>query len=112
MITKFGVSYLSLSCNSDIIEAIIDTYVDKCNEDFSFKDVCNYIKFIAEEKGYFEKEKNTEYSQIELQRKDIYKINIILWKKIWDKILIVDFDKSRHRPYPNEFYFIKIGKQV
>ena len=107
-IRKFGVSCLSLNCSRAVIEEMIDKYIDKCKECFSFQEICKNIKHIAEEKGYFEKEENTEYSQVELTREDIHIINRIVWKKIGEKILIIDFDKSGAK----DFYFIKIDKEV
>ena len=65
-IIKYGVSYLSLNCSRAVIEEMIDKYIDKCKECFSFQEICRNIKHIAEGKGYFEKEENTEYANCSL----------------------------------------------
>lgn len=105
----FGTTNLKLTCNKQVLRYIIESYIETSEGSFSYKDLYNYIKRIAIENNYFEKEPNTEYSQIELLNTDAQTINLILWEKIWNKTLIIDFHKNIYRQYPEEFYFIKVS---
>ena len=103
-----GTTNLKLTCDKQVIRNVIENYIEKVENSFSFKELYNYIKHIASENNYFDKEPNTEYSQIELLSTDVQTINLILWEKIWSKALIIDFHKNSYRQYPEEFYFIKV----
>jgi hypothetical protein len=103
-----GTTNLKLTCNKQVLIDIIEDYIEKNENSFSFKELYNYIKHIANENNYFDKEPNTEYSQIELLSVDVQTVNLIIWEKIWNKTLIIDFYKNLYRQYPEEFYFIKV----
>lgn len=106
-----GTSSLALMCDKKVFEGIIKGYIDNTEGSFSFRELYNYVKNIAEKNNYFDKEENTEYSQIELLNCDIQIINRVIWEKIWKKELIIDFYRNTFSTYPDEFYFIKIKEQ-
>ena len=63
---------------------------------------------VEKKEGKLKKEANTEYSEIEMLPSDATKISRILWQKIWDKEIFIDFNKNPYSSnYPNDTVFIK-----
>lgn len=103
-----GTSYLELTCSRDILNDIIEKYIEGLDTHFSFKNVCAHVVHVATKSDYFKKESNTIYSSIELANKDIYQINSIIWDKVLNKELMIDFNNGEANQFSNQYYFLKI----
>jgi hypothetical protein len=103
-----GTSYLELICSKEALYDIIEEYIESLNTHFSFKDLCSHVKRVAIKRDYFKKESSTKYSSIELLDNDIKLINSVIWDKIINKELMIDFNKGEAGQFSNQFYFFKV----
>lgn len=109
-IIKYGTEYLGLICENKELKDIISDFIEKRELSFSFKELSNHIKRVAEENNYFEKERYVEYTSIELRHDVVQLINEFLWNMIWNKELMIDFsNKNIYGMHSNDdFMFIKV----
>src|SRR5690554_3243524 len=103
-----GNSYLELTCSKEALFEIIEKYIEGKETHFSFSELCNHVKRIAVERNYFKKEPNTIYSDIEFLNNDMKQINLIIWEKIINKELMIDFNQGYANQFSNQYYFLKI----
>ena len=103
-----GNSYLDLTCSKEALFEIIEKYIEGKETHFSFSELCNHVKRIAVERKYFKKEPNTIYSDIEFLNNDMKQINLIIWEKIINKELMIDFNQGYGNQFSNQYYFLKI----
>lgn len=111
-VIKYGTEYLDLTCDSKVLNEIIDKAFEDQDISFSFRDFYNHIKRRLEENDYLQKEHNVEYSSIELRFDVIQSINKFLWDKIWAKQLMIDFsNRNVFGRYSNDDYmFVRVDK--
>lgn len=108
MIHKYGITPLAVSYTDVELKNKISNFIDLSDYEVTYKQLCNYILNEAKKEGKLKKEANTEYSEIEMLPSDATKISRILWQKIWDKEIFIDFNKNPYSSnYPNDTVFIK-----
>lgn len=102
-------SALSLKCSNDDLRSFVEDFIEQSDFYFTFNSLCLYIVSLANQKDLFVKESNVEYSEIELNGIDIKRINLIIWDKIWDRKIIIDFSKDKYQS-SNDYRFMKMDK--
>ena len=108
MIHKYGITPLAVSYTDVELNNKISNFIDLSDNEVTYKRLCHYILNEAKKEGKLKKEANTEYSEIEMLPSDATKISRILWQKIWDKEIFIDFNKNPYSSnYPNDTVFIK-----
>lgn len=103
----YGKTALNMNYSDEELKDLINIYF---NEDgyYSYKSLCAYILNKAKENNKLDKEPNTEYSDIEISLFDADRITKILWNKIWNKEIYIDFyDNPYTSRYNNDFHFGK-----
>lgn len=110
MITKFGPHRLALTCDKKKAEQIVDDMIAQFEDTFTFMELCNSVRLKANEEGLLDKEPNTRYEgEIELSFNEIEKINLIVWKMIWERQLMILLYKNPYGPLNDgDFRFKKV----
>ena len=108
MIHKYGITPLAVSYTDVELKNKISNFIDLSDNEVTYKRLCHYILNEAKKECKLKKEANTEYSEIEMLPSDATKISRILWQKIWDKEIFIDFNKNPYSSnYPKDTVFIK-----
>ena len=89
VITKYGRSALRLNYKDEELKKVMEAFVDKVNTKFSFSELCDYVLERAAIEDRFQREPYTRYTDIEL--------SVILWRKIWNQELMIEFRSSNMR---------------
>lgn len=105
----FGSTRLSLSYTDEELDEKVSSYVDMAKDEFTYNGVCGFIRERAKEEGKFQKEANTIYDDIELFPIDASRISRVLWQKIWNREIFIDFNKDPFHNYSSqETFFCKV----
>ena len=92
---------LSIKYDDKEIRGILNDYVEKHKSDvFSYHQFCNYLFDYADAHNQLGKESNTTYLSAEMMPEDYSRVSKILWEKIWDREICIDF---YHNPYSQNF---------
>lgn len=104
----FGSTRLSLSYIDEELYEMVSSYIDGTKDEFTYIGVCNFIRERAKKENKFQKEDDTEYSDIELLPSDASRISKALWQKIWNKEIFIDLNKDIYRGhYARDTIFCK-----
>lgn len=86
--------------DNEIIK-ILDDYISQNNVGrFSYIQFCNYLFNYADEHNKLGKEKNVTYLSVEMIPEDFRRVSRIIWEKIWNREIIIDFYKD---PYNQNY---------
>lgn len=89
------------------LESVINEILNDYDENtFSFKSLCDSVINKAHDNGKIEKKPNTVYLSSELDDKEYDRISILLWRKIWNHELCLNFQTDDVRG--RDFKFIKL----
>lgn len=105
MITKYGEVHLNMKYTDDELAQLIEEYFNSgyC---WSYKSLCKYVFNEAIKENKLNKEENTEYSTPEMSSIDASRITKLLWKKIWEKEIYIEFSYNDYTsPDRTDFYF-------
>lgn len=103
---KLGTTALHVTYSDvELRERVLD-YVDRSNDGIGFKDICTYILTDAREEGKLDAPQSESYEWESLDRKDVLRIDRILWQAILDQKLMIDFDASYYQAV--DTYFVKV----
>lgn len=97
VITKYGRSALRLNYKDEELKKVMEAFVDKVNTKFSFSELCDYVLERAAIEDRFQREPYTRYTDIELTEQDEHRLSVILWRKIWNQELMIEFRSSNMR---------------
>lgn len=85
------------------LRTLIEDFINKQENEFSFKTVCHYILAKAKEEGKVPNADNTLYSSSELNPWSSATISKIIWEMIWDKKVFIAFGSNPYRGgYPDD----------
>lgn len=105
--TYFTYDKLKFAYSENELARVIDKIItDNDEKTFSFKSLCDSIMNVAQDSGKIEKKSNTVYLSNELDEKEYDRISILLWRKIWNQELCLNFhiDMAKGK----DFKFIKV----
>ena len=98
---------LELSYTDEELEAVIDDYLKQVGTiSFPFTDLCDSVMHAAKSAGKIKSVPNTVYFSMNLSEKEYDRISLVLWKKIWERKLILNFHKTSS--ISNNYYFKQI----
>ena len=98
---------LELSYSDEELEAVIDDYLMQVGTaTFPFSNLCDSVMYAAKNAGKIKEVPNTVYFSMNLSEKEYDRISLILWKKIWERKLILNFHKASSNS--NNYYFRQI----
>lgn len=103
-------TYESLSFNytdtelKDVIDEILKQYDENS---FSFVSLCDSLMYKAKNENKLNCKPNTVYLSNNLDNKEYERISFVLWKKIWNHELCIDFhiEPTKNKEY--RFIIIK-----
>lgn len=102
---KVGTSVLHVTYSDvELRERVLD-YIERSSRGIGFRDICTYILTDAHSEGKINAPDRDEYEWEALDRRDILRINRILWQALHDQIIMVDFDSSHYDAV--DTYFVK-----
>lgn len=81
---------LSLKCDESQVEEIVSQIIDTYNSVFTFRQLCKRVTDKVDELDLFCKQPNTNYQEIALDKNTTLLIHNFVWKKIWDRELVID----------------------
>lgn len=106
--THFDSNPVPITYTNEELEIIIDDFI-KENESFGFHELCNFIVEKAKKNKKVVNAQNTEYRSSELSPSYNSIISCILWNRIWNRKLIIEFGTNQYRSqYPGDTYFTKV----
>ena len=97
VITKYGRSALRLNYRNEELKKVVETFMDKVNTKFSFSELCDYVLERAAIEDRFQREPYTRYTDIVLTEQDEHRLSVILWQKIWNQELVIEFRSGNIR---------------
>ena len=97
VITKYGRSALRLNYRDEELKKVVEDFVDKANTKFSFSELCDYLLERAAIEDRFQREPYTRYTDIVLTEQDEHRLSVILWQKIWNQELVIEFRSGNMR---------------
>ena len=91
------------------LKGLIDRYIEKANDESSFKEICQHILYTAKENGRVKGAPHAEYISSELCIDCSYKISRILWEKVWNREIYIAFGENPYRAHYNgDTRFMKV----
>ncbi len=103
---KLGTTALHVTYSDvELRERVLD-YVDRSNDGIGFKDICTYILTDARQEGKLDAPQGEVYEWEALDRKDVLRIDRILWQAILDRELMIDFDSTHYSAV--DTYFVRM----
>lgn len=98
--------------DNEIIK-ILDDYISHNDvEMFSYIQFCKFLFNYADEHNKLGKEKNISYLSVEMMPEDYRRVSRIIWEKIWNREIIIDFYKDPYNQnYVDDTRFIIIRKK-
>ena len=107
--TIMGQTKLPLNIDEETFSKSLEKLVNNFGDSFSYRQLYTSFKYEAVQNDWFKKEPYTQYANIELTDKDAHKISKYLWKMIWEKKLILEFNYNEYRSnYPSDYMFSKV----
>ena len=97
VITKYGRSALRLNYSNEELGKVVKTFIDNVNSKFSFSELCDYVLERAAIEDKFKREPYTRYTDIVLTEQDEHRLSVILWRMIWDQVLVIEFRSGNMR---------------
>lgn len=91
--TKFGRSQLPLIYDDNELLAIIESFINQSHGIFNYTQMYEYVKSFALQNDGFKVEPYTRYSEIILTGFDEHRLSQILWNKIWQKKIMIEFHR-------------------
>lgn len=107
---KLGTTALHVTYSDVELRERVLGYIDRSNDGIGFKDICTYILTDAREENKLDAPESNGYEWEALDRKDVLRIDRILWQAILDGKLMIDFDASNYDAV--DTYFVKILDNV
>lgn len=105
--TYFTYENLCFNYTDTELERAIDGILNQYGEDsFSFIFLCDSLMYKAKNENKLNCAPNTVYLSNNLDNKEYERISIILWKKIWNHELCIDFHVES--TMSKDYRFIKI----
>ena len=90
MITEMGKRQLSLKYDESQVKIMVSEVIETFSSVFTFRLLCERVKNKANEQDLFNKAPNTNYQEIALDKNATLLIHNFVWKKIWDRELVID----------------------
>ncbi len=103
---KLGTTALHVTYSDVELRERVLGYIDRSNDGIGFRDICTYILTDARNEGKLDDSGNKEYEWESLDRRDVLRIDRILWQAILDHKLMIDFDASNYDAV--DTYFVKL----
>lgn len=91
VITKYGRSPLRLAYDDLQLKRVVDEFVRGEGATFKYSELYNYVVDRAQREDGFMREPYTRYTDIVLTENDEHRLSMILWQKIWDRELVMEF---------------------
>lgn len=107
---KLGTTALHVTYSDEELRERVLGYIDRSNDGIGFKDICTYILTDARKENKLDVPESSGYEWEALDRKDVLRIDRILWQAILDGKLMIDFDTSNYDAV--DTYFVKILDNV
>lgn len=110
MIIKYGRTPLPLLYGAaEFNQIVLDIINETETNAITYKTICSQVIHRALVDDKFNKEKNTQYSEIILCDSDCHSITKILWDLIWDKKIMIEFHAPLNFCESNDtmFYILK-----
>ncbi len=100
---KIGTTPLRVKYRDEELRFIIDEMIDGVPETIGFKDLCYKIIEKAKDEGQLDAPADASYQWLELDRRDVMRVNRILWEEINAGALVFDFDTT-HYDSPDTYF--------
>lgn len=108
IITKYGRTPLLLAYNDQQLKGVVDDFVKGIRTTFKYSELYNYVMDRALREDKFQRESYTRYTDIVLTETDEHRLSMILWQKIWEQELVLEFRNIYpHRPQDAIFGVVK-----
>lgn len=105
--TYFTYESLSFNYTNTELNDVIDEILEQYDEDsFSFISLCDSLMYKAKNENKLNCKPNTVYLSNNLDNKEYERISLVLWKKIWNHELCLDFHVEN--TMIRDYRFIKI----
>ena len=91
IITKYGRSPLRLAYNDQLLKRVVDEFLKDIGTSFKYSELYNYVVDRAMREDGFVREPYTRYTDIVLTEYDEHRLSMILWQKIWNRELVMEF---------------------
>ncbi len=110
MIVYYGEHPLQMIYTDEELSEKIGEYIaDKAKEGcyyFSYKGLCNVLFRSAQTENKLKTEKDATYNNPVLDYNDATRISRLLWERIWNKVIFIDFFENKYAAnYHEDTYF-------
>lgn len=108
----YDMNPVSITYSEDELRTLIEDFVNKQDNEFSYKIVCHHILGKAKEEGKVPNADNTQYSSNELNPWSGAIVSKIIWEMIWDRKVFIAFGSNPYRGgYPDDVRLWKYEKE-
>ena len=109
MTVRYGEYPLPMDYEDEALDNLIDKYISekKSNAaDFTYRGICLWLFRIASNEGRLKKENDTVYDNPIMTYDDEIRISKLLWNRIWDKKIFINFSHNEYSShYVNDTSF-------
>ena len=106
MIIKYGELPLPILYTDSELDLIIDSFINlkkkKKFKYFSYKELCNYLFNEAKINNHLKIESDVVYNSPVLAEEDATRISYLIWHRIWNKEIFIDFFENKYTTHLND----------
>ena len=109
MTVQYGEFPLQMDYQDDELDVLIDKYISekgKNDRSFTYREISTNLFRVAYSEGRLIKDADTVYNSPVMTDEDAERVSRLLWFRIWDKKLFVNFNVNKFAThYPNDVSF-------
>ena len=108
IISKYGRSPLRLTYNGQQLQRVVEDFLKGVKSTFKYSELYNHVLERALHEEAFVREPYTRYTEIVLTEDDEHRLSMVLWQKIWERTLMIEFrNVTPHRVQDTVFGVVK-----
>lgn len=96
----YGEYQLAMNYSVEELNQIIDKFIEaqknEGQETFSYRNLCHYLFRLALSENRLQKENDCMYNNPVMADSDATLVSKLLWERIWEKEIIIDFHESKY----------------